>query len=127
MSVYTTHIYYFKITLYGTKLFFCWPQFSVPLIRIAFRVPYSNNVHNKCQSKNCLISWQLCLIYGHYSSHFDINVFHTLDQSVFAASAGADESLCLWQCFPVQRRSGKDARESSPLTLGRSVRWQTVK
>ncbi|XP_063431005.1 uncharacterized protein LOC134713350 [Mytilus trossulus] len=38
------------------------------------------------------------------------------------ASAGADEALCLWQCFPAQRRNGRDGRDSSPLALGRSIR-----
>ncbi|KAJ8299490.1 hypothetical protein KUTeg_023550, partial [Tegillarca granosa] len=38
------------------------------------------------------------------------------------ASAGADEALCLWKCFPSQRKKEKERRYSSKLTLDGKIR-----
>ncbi|KAK3092000.1 hypothetical protein FSP39_024352 [Pinctada imbricata] len=41
---------------------------------------------------------------------------------IFMPDAGADEALCLWDCFPSQRRESVDSRDVSPLCLDRSIR-----
>jgi hypothetical protein len=43
-----------------------------------------------------------------------------------SASAGADEAMCLWHCFPEKKHGVSQAGLVSPLTLDKWIRWDEV-
>lgn len=75
-------------------------------------------------------SW-FALYYHHFfwvphEMHFDHDIYFVIFMLLsFAASAGVDEMMCIWECFP-ENRDHLRRQSSSTLALDQMIRWKSV-